>query len=113
MFFVICFFATKLNAQLSSEKPALTAEQVANIMKAQAAKTTPASGNVTVAKTTEAGKSTQKAIVSPVVSNQGGINPDKQVPVSEIRIPKVPVQSETPVEKPIEKPVEKTVKSKD
>jgi hypothetical protein len=120
LFFGVCFFTTKLNAQLASEKPAMTAEQVANIMKAQvASKITPATvvsqsaaSTSAVPRTTEINKPAQKSAAAVVVSNQGGVNPDNKIPVSEVKTPKVLKQSEMPVEKSIEKPVEKPVKSK-
>lgn len=91
---VVCFFAGKVSAQLSSEKPAMTAQQTADLLKSRSAtKSTPAP---TVALASQSGSSTMPARVAtpaaeakevvapattasgsalPAVSDQGGVKP--------------------------------------
>ncbi len=74
LFFGVCFFAGKANAQLASDTPAMTTEQAAKLMKERMA-TIPvrAADSVTISKTTTKTIAVKKrpAIIRPGCSKSG------------------------------------------
>lgn len=91
LFFGVCFFAGKANAQLASDTPAMTTEQAAKLMKERMA-TIPvrAADSVTISKTTTKTIAVKKR---PAISDQDVVNP---VLVSETTKPVLTTEATNP-----------------